>query len=506
MSSPHNFDVLIIGSGMMGAAAARCLRDERPDIRIGMIAGGPAMGPRIGQHRHDVADPDVWAQYNKRVSSGVQAFYTGVGPTNGVGPSITEAAPGMYHLGDLGEDADEMPGASIAWNAGGMAIHWTAATPFPFGTEIPDFIDPEEWDRDLARSAELLRVNREPYPQTQAGATVGRILGQHFDARAAAGREVQNMPMAVNDNGEIRKERTSPSLIFPPIAEPELDPAFELITDTLATEILHSSGRAMGARTRNIVTGEVGTVEAAQVIVCADTIRTPQLLFASGIRPAALGRHLNEHYFLTGQVNADIEKLDIDLSLLTPPTDREWASDCLWVPQSGPGQPYQVHIMTKVLIDDDRTPVGFGIGIEYYVKTEIQPDNRIEFSDDETDAIGMPRIRTHFQYTDADRDALELARADQAEAARLLGDFDPATESAVLTPGSSLHLTGTVRMGAADDGSSVCDTDGRVWQFENLYLAGNGVLPTALVCNSSLTAMTTAVRAARAVAAADRPS
>ncbi|MCU1444504.1 GMC oxidoreductase [Cryobacterium sp.] len=54
-------------------------------------------------------------------------------------------------------------------------------------------------------------------------------------------------------------------------------------------------------------------------------------------------------------------------------------------------------------------------------------------------------------------------------------------------------------MGAADDGESVCDPDGRVWGTGNLFVAGNGVVPTALGCNSTLTAATLAVRTARAV-------
>ncbi|MFC9612663.1 GMC oxidoreductase [Streptomyces sp. NPDC056938] len=57
---------------------------------------------------------------------------------------------------------------------------------------------------------------------------------------------------------------------------------------------------------------------------------------------------------------------------------------------------------------------------------------------------------------------------------------------------------GAVRMGADNDGTSVCDPDARVWDFTNLYLAGCGVVPTALVCNSTLTGVVTAVRAARA--------
>lgn len=493
------FDVLIVGSGMMGAAVARCLRDEHREVRIGMIAGGPTIGDAPGRHLHDVTDPAVWSLYNDAVSTGIQAFYTGVEASPDPGDTMTDVLPGMYHLTALGEAAEEMPGASVAWNAGGMGVHWTAATPYPWGSEVVAEITPDEWERDLARAAELLRVNREPYPMTPAGAAVAAALDERFAPLSAPGRGVQNMPMAINDNGEALLERTSPSVIFPPLAAQGTDPAFTFVANSLATRILHVNGRASGAVCRDLATGAVFDVTATHVVVCADAIRTPQLLFASGIRPEALGRYLNEHIFLTGSVNADPELLEFDVAALLPPTDHEWSSDCLWVPHSGASQPYQVHIMSRTLIDEDLSPIGYGVGIEYYVPTEIRRENRLEFSELEMDATGMPRITVHFSYTDADLAHLEGARRDQAEAARLLGPFDPETESAVLEPGSSLHFTGTVRMGAADDGTSVCDVDGRLWGFDNLYVAGNGVIPTALVCNSTLTGMITAVRAARAI-------
>ena len=40
--------------------------------------------------------------------------------------------------------------------------------------------------------------------------------------------------------------------------------------------------------------GETHQVAARYVVVGADALRTPQLLWASGIRPAALGRYLND--------------------------------------------------------------------------------------------------------------------------------------------------------------------------------------------------------------------
>jgi choline dehydrogenase-like flavoprotein len=56
-------------------------------------------------------------------------------------------------------------------------------------------------------------------------------------------------------------------------------------------------------------------------------------------------------------------------------------------------------------------------------------------------------------------------------------------------------------MGVADDGTSVADPDGRVWGVENLYLATNGLIPTALAVNPTLTATALGVRTADRIAA-----
>ncbi|MDX1891693.1 GMC oxidoreductase [Mycolicibacterium sp. 050158] len=493
------FDVLIVGSGLMGAAVAHLLRQADAHLRIGMVDGGTPLGSTPGRHLHDVPEPEIWGRYNERVSTGIQGFYTGVAPSADVGGNLADATPGMYHLQSIGEDAAAMPAAAVAWNVGGMGVHWTAATPTPWGSEVFPQIDESQWRADLHRATELLRVNRLPYPPTPAGQAVTKTLGTLFDPVSAEGRGIQPMPMAVNPTASGLKERTGPTTIFPPIGNPACDDQFTLYTDTLATSVVHRNGRATGVTVRDVHTGDTRALTASQVIVCADAIRTPQLLFASGIRPHALGRFLNEHIFLSGQVLADPGRLGFDLATLDPPTDHEWAADCIWIPHSDGDQPFQVHVMNAVMIDHDRSPLAYAVGLEFYVATEIREENALRFSDTDTDAAGMPRITIDFGYTDADRASLNQAQRVQRQAAELLGPFDPATESAILPAGSSLHFTGTVRMGAADDGTSVCDTDCRVWGFENLFVAGCGVIPTALKCNSTLTGMTTAVRAARAV-------
>jgi choline dehydrogenase-like flavoprotein len=56
-------------------------------------------------------------------------------------------------------------------------------------------------------------------------------------------------------------------------------------------------------------------------------------------------------------------------------------------------------------------------------------------------------------------------------------------------------------MGASDDGESVCDSYCRVWEINNLYVGGNGVIPTSTAANPPVTNVALAYRAATQLAA-----
>ena len=490
-------DLLVIGSGIMGAVVARLVRAADPGARIVMVDGGPPIGATPGLHLHDVAEPEIWELYNERVSSGVQGFYTGALPVPSRATDARTLEPGMHLLGTLGERARAMPIAAAAWNVGGMGAHWTAATPWPAAGETFDFGDPGAWERDLAAAQAALGVVSAALGPTVPGRAVLAALAARYRGVAPVARDPQPMPMAVTPAGG-RLLRNGPSTIFPPIGGAP-DPAFALHAGTLAVQLVHDDGRVDGAVVRDVRTGGRRVVRAQRTVVCADAFRTPQLLFASGIRPPALGRYLNEHAFLTGRVLLDLDRFGLRREDLPLAEEGEFATDSLWLPQNGPAQPFHGQIMDATYVDEDGAPLAHAVGLSLYTPVESRPDNRVRFSEDETDLVGMPLFEIDFSYSPADLALIERAREEMRALGLTFGAFDPETESALLPPGSSLHQTGTVRAGLADDGTSVCDPDGRVWGFENLFLAGNGVVPTPVVANATLTGAVTAVRAARAL-------
>jgi choline dehydrogenase-like flavoprotein len=489
-------EVAIVGSGIMGAIVAREVLQHRPGTRITLVEAGPVNGSEPGRHLHSADEAGVRDSYREHVAAGVQSMYVGAA-TAGAFTDSSAATAGLYAFSALGHDARAMPAAASAWNVGGMGAHWTAACPTPWGAEIPETAA-SSWEADYARVQDALHITTDRFGPTPAGDAVLAALDEAFGAVSADGRHPQVMPMGVFASPDAERRRTDPSTIVPGLGT--ADSPVELLPDTLARRILHGDGRAHGLELEDVHTGERTVLEAERVVVAGDALRSPQLLFASGIRPPALGRYLNEHAFVTGRVFVEPEHLGgVEVPALA---DGEWMSDSLWIPHSGAAQPFHWQIGISPMYSEDLTrAVAMSVGISVYVPTEVRAESRIAFSDAEVDALGMPRATIHYDYTDGDRALIDRAMHDQRAAFEALAGPEAVGNSLLLPPGSSLHYSGTVRSGATDDGTSVADADGRVWGVEGVYVAGNGVLPTAVVGNVTSAGAVTAVRAARAIAA-----
>jgi pyranose oxidase len=486
-------DVLIVGSGPVGTAIARELADLEAGLRIVVLEAGRTLSDPAGGHVKNIADVGARDRLLAELA-------TGPGPL----PGGTPARPGTVLVG-----AESMPNAAMSTNVGGMGAHWTAACPRPVDDEVPDCIDPGVLDEALTRAEQLLAVTTHAFDRAPLTGAVQRVLGELFDRPSR--RPVGAMPVAVTVGEDGALHWTGPAIIAGDLWQ---RPDVELRTGTLATRVLLAGDRTTGVEAVDVATGERSTIPARAVVVAADAWRTPQLLWASGIRPEALGRYLTEHPQIMAAsvldekyVPADAP-VDVDLPVTASAAPGGGAivpvSGVSWVPYAAE-RPFHGQVMQM-----DASPVpldpgvtvrpGQVVGLGWFCKKELSPDNRVWFDDDATDEHGLPAIRIDYALSAADEAAIAAAKVEIAEAAQALGR--PLGEPFVMPPGSSLHYLGTTRMGPTDDGTSVCDPTGRVWGTANLYVGGNNVVPTATACNPTLTAVALGVLTARTLAAA----
>ncbi|GCD89957.1 GMC oxidoreductase [Nocardioides sp. LS1] len=492
--------VLIVGSGPTGATYARRLLD-RSDASVLMVEAGPALTDPLGMNVRNIPDPAAQAAA-KTASQGPKSGVAGVAgiPTGTSVEGTVTARQGTHLVGRAAEGSTGMPAAAAATCVGGQGAHWTCATPRPVGSERIDFLE-DELDTLLDEAERLLHTTHGAFSGAPQATALLDLVDKEF---AADGLLVTPLPVAGDPQPDGSMRWSGTDVVLGDLAAPGAHAdRFELRTGTLAVRLVLEDGAVVGAVLRDVLSGAETEERADAVVVAADALRTPQLLWASGIRPEALGRYLTEHPLIFGVVAVKPG--------LLPPLE----------PGSAPVDP--VRVVVGVRFDEERhpfhaqllyspvcpiplppdsphagNPAGY-VGMGWGVRKWPRPEDRVTFQDDAPDENGLPGIRIAYEVTDREQAQLTAARAVQARAAAALGEFIDGMP-VVMPPGSSLHYMGTVRMGDTDDGTSVCDSWSRVWDVPGLLLAGNGLIPTANSCNPTLTSVALAVRGADALA------
>jgi choline dehydrogenase-like flavoprotein len=486
-----DYDVIVVGSGPVGTAVARELADLDESLRVIVLEAGPIVGETPGGHVKNIADADAR-------NAALAALTQSAEPVQGGTP----ARPGTVLVG-----ATAMPNAAMSTNVGGMGAHWTAACPRPADDEVPDFLDAEVLDDALTRAEELLAVTTHAFDRALLIGAVQGVLGEVFDRPHR--RPVGPMPVAVSVEEDGSLHWTGPAVIAGNLWE---RPNVTLRAGTLATRIRMDGDRATGVEVVDVATGNRETIEAQAIVVAADAFRTPQLLWVSDIRPEALGRYLNDQpqVMLASLLDEKYVPADAPVDVELPRSAASAPgggaivplSGVSWVPYAADrpfhGQVMQLDASPMPLEPGVTVRPGQVVGLGWFCRKELSPDDRVWFDEAVTDEHGMPAIRIDYTLTDGDRKSIAAAMEEIRGAAEALGR--PLGEAFELPAGSSLHYQGTTRMGPVDDGSSVCDPTSRVWGTANLYVGGNNVLPTATACNPTLTAVALGVIAARTIA------
>jgi choline dehydrogenase-like flavoprotein len=500
---PASVDVAIVGSGPTGAAYARILSERAPHATIAMFEVGPTVSDPPGAHVKNIADPEERARAQVR-SEGPGAHDDGDRTGGIVKTAARRARPGTFLLEDgyRVEGEDGLPVAAFSSNVGGMAAHWTGACPRPNDSERIGFLDEiGALDELLAEGERLLGVTTDAFDASPHAPIVRERLAAAADEGREPHERVQRMPLAVHRRDDGRLVWSGSDVVMG--ERTRENPNFALHDESLVTRVLREAGRAAGVQVTDLRTGESHEVRARFVVVAADALRTPQLLWASGIRPAALGRYLNDQAQIVFAVRIrDFQPADGAEGAAT--TGLSEYSGVTWVPftDEAPfhGQVMQLDASPVKLADDDPAAPGSIVGLGLFCAKDLQASDRVEFSETAVDGYGMPAMTLHYTLSDRDHEVIDRAKAEIVRLGKAVGE--PLDDRPFMMPlGASLHYQGTTRMGTADDGESVCSPDGEVWEAPGVFVAGNGVIPTATACNPTLTGVALAVRGARAIAA-----
>ena len=525
MKSEH-VDVLIVGSGPVGATYARLLTDGLPRERVLLIEAGPRLTERAGLHVKNIVDLEARTAA-QIASQGPTAFAYGT-PTveersrssqaKGAGRSSLLARPGTFLLDGDGSLDASMPAAAMSANVGGMGSHWTCACPRPGNTERIPFIPGAEWNGLCEVAEGLLRVTRSAFPASAAQTAIQQLLGGVFNQGLPADRPVGTMPLACTVTPEGGRSWTGPDVILGPLADTRTAPAnFELRARSVCTRLEMGDRGVAAAIVHNRATGELTRIAAKTCVVAADALRTPQLLWASGLRLRALGHYLNDQPQSIGLVELGDELIARTIRNFqgmphpAQPSGHQAQGEpvpdatlgVLWVPFHDPTHPFHGQVMhldtSPIAIEVSGKPSNQGsyVGLGWFCAKDLQFDDRLEFSDTERDFFGLPRMQIHYRLTERDRHQLSRSLQEQKRAAEAFGSFVKGGEAHTLLAGSSLHYQGSTRMGEKDDGESVCDPYAQVWGTDNLFVGGNGVIPTPTACNPTMSAVALAVRSSR---------
>ncbi|WP_324698883.1 GMC oxidoreductase [Novosphingobium sp. RL4] len=451
-----NADVIVVGSGAGSMAVAGEL--GRNGKKVLIVEAGPLLDSPPGRHRRNVLNAEDF---------------------------LSEAITKLRPHGNSSEARPGLEGAASIHSVGGMLSYWSYMVPRPdFKWEWDNAISRDEFESYLGRAEDLLWATTSLFGdgsprQRWIIDVINERFGPDFVRPAdLAGR--------VGANGEIDFAAGDNLLAGG-------EAGLALLPDTVAVRLHHDGGQLKGLTVRHGPERTECYLEAPIFVVGGGTLGTPQLLHGSGIKLPALGRYLTDHLNLVSRVLLKSGDAPID----GPDDPPVW----LRIPV-GEGRDFQVGILdipstahAGILQGADHlrtTDIGCFIG------TDPVFDNRLSFDDETLDGLGLPSIRAHVELTQSDHDRVTRAFAMQYQLARTIGEPWQGMSPLLRPFGSSLHLMGTYRAGA-DPETSVTDGDCKVWGFENLYLAGNGLLGSLNHCNPTLTTVAFGLRAADAI-------
>jgi choline dehydrogenase-like flavoprotein len=462
MSDAVETQVVVIGSGAGGAAVAGELC--RRGIRTIVVEAGPQQTWPLGTHvRNRESSEAGLLQYNVALTAAL-TFPSG---GEGSGPAFKDFR--VIHA------------------VGGMFSYWTCNCPTPHAAERAPWITNSQWDLILDRARDLLGVG---YDLGNGSVRQRRLIERvaPLVGREEVGRQVQPMPVAARRRGNQIQFASAENLFR---AE-DVSNGPVVKQNLVCRQILHRSGRATGIIARSRTSSTDMAINAEVVVVAAGVVGTAKLIAGSRIDAGpALGAYIFDHPAIGSRV---VLRRDIlaDVAADDPVFT-------VWIPYT-PHRPWHNQICrfptNPTAIEYDAGP-NETADIFTFSSMDVVKTNRFNFDFDRADPFGLPELIGTYTLSAADHERLALGLKEHFRIAAAVGNLiDHRWAPTFFGPGWSTHLMGSCRMGPKDDGTSCVDTFGKLWGYDNIYVAGNAVFAVSNAGNPTLTTVAMALRCA----------
>jgi choline dehydrogenase-like flavoprotein len=285
----------------------------------------------------------------------------------------------------------------------------------------------------------------------------------------------------------------------------------ELRTDATAYRLEKGEGGRIAAVHYRTSKGKDVRLTARYFVVAAHGLETPKLLLISEVANSSdqVGRNLMDHSGIGLQYIAD-EPLWPGRGAVQQGGIFNWRDGSFRarhaaikhsVTNSVPNAAVTARLLKAGVLGSEldrriREDASRWVDISTVFEMLPSPTNRVEPNLSRQDALGIPMLRVHYEIDDYVKVARPVAMNDFRNFVSGMGG-----EVVVDDTGwqNRDHIMGTVIMGA-DPADSVVDGDCRTYDHPNLFLATTGVIPASGVINPTLTGVALAIRMADTIA------
>ncbi|UDD63603.1 hypothetical protein AFCA_010863 [Aspergillus flavus] len=312
MAACAEYDVLIVGSGPIGATYAKILADAGKVVL--MVETGTQESKIAGEHKKNAInyqkDIDAFVHVIKVISSRISTFecisltfdlllfqgslhYTSV-PTNKaavptLAPISWKAFVSVKSTTNPRQDPNvNLDANGVARNVGGMSTHWTCATPRQKEkVERSDIFSGDEWDSLYKEAEKLIGTSKTVLNDSIRQELVMEILNDEYGKRSA-----EPLPLAAKKNGSTAyiTWSSSSTILDAMNCKDKFTLWPEHHCEKFVVEETDNGPQVTKAKIRKLATDELITVKAKVFIACGGPILTPQLLFNSDFVPTKPNR------------------------------------------------------------------------------------------------------------------------------------------------------------------------------------------------------------------------